>query len=74
MRACLVALMLLVPSVALAQAPAASTRVLPPTTIVGHLPTPVTLFVPRARVRFDRRDASAHAIDRIVESVRHEPF
>ena len=74
MRACLVALMLLVPSLALAQERAVSTRVEPPIVIVGHVPTPVTLFLPRARVRFDRRDTSQHAVERIVESVRHEPF
>jgi len=76
MRAAILALVLAIPGLALAQdpPPAAHTHVLGVVHIVGRRPTPVTLFVPRARMHFDRTDAAHHSVDRIVESVTHAPF
>ncbi len=78
MRASILALVLLtVPGLALAQDPpvAANGSVLPEMIIVGRPQRPhAFVMLPRARVHFDRADASHHAVDRIVESVTHTPF
>ena len=77
MRALLLALVLLVPSLAAAQDPplAAHAQVLPPVIIVGTPQRPhAFMMLPRARVRFDRVDADHHAVDRILDSVTHAPF
>lgn len=62
---------------ALAQDPApAHVTVLPTEHIHGRIQRP-TVFVQlsRARVRFDRAEPDrAHAVDRIVDSVAHDPF
>lgn len=62
---------------ALAQDPAPThVTVLPTEHIHGRLQRP-TVFVQlsRARVRFDRAEPDrAHAVDRIVDSVAHDPF
>lgn len=80
MRALFFGLVLLVPSLALAQEPAtpalaAHAQVLPPVVVHGTVQRPhVYVFLPRAHVRFDRTDAHGHAVDRIVDSVTHAPF
>lgn len=78
MRAFLLGLVLCFPSAALAQDSevviAAHAHVLPVIHVTGSPPTPVTLFIPRAHVRFTPRDVDHHAVDRIVESVSHAPF
>jgi len=73
MRAFLLVMVLGVPSIALAQDP--PVHELPVTHITAAPPRPhAVILLPRARVRFDRTDGSHHAVDRIVESVRHDPF
>lgn len=80
MRALLVALVLVVPSAVLAQDPAPAparpsrTHVLGEIHVHGSAPAPITVFVPRAHVRYDRVDERHHAVDRIVDSVTHAPF
>jgi len=77
MRAFLLALVLAVPSLALAQDPplAAHARVLDPIIIHATPQRPTAFYLlTRARVRFDRADAEHHAVDRIVDSVTHAPF
>ena len=78
MRAFLLALVLCFPASALAQDSevviAAHAHVLGPVHITGSPPTPVTLFIPRAHVRFQPADVEHHAVDRIVESVSRAPF
>lgn len=78
MRALILGLVLLAPGVALAQDPAvpAHAQVLPEQIITASPPRPHAMyFLPRAHVRFDTADRTSHrTVDRIVESVRHEPF
>lgn len=77
MRTLLLVVVLLVPSAVLAQAEpriAAHAHVLAEIVIHGNPPTPITVFIPRARVHFDRAEGSHHAVDRIVESVARAPF
>jgi hypothetical protein len=62
------------PVVALAQDPPGD-RVVHLGPVYVHPRGPhATYFLPRARVRFDPTDAEHHAVDRIVDSVRHDPF
>ncbi len=72
MRPLILAILLCAPSLALAQDPAPT--VLPPVVVHGTPPAPITVFIPRARMHYERTDLSRHAVDRIVESVRHAPF
>ena len=77
MRASILALVLAIPGLALAQDPplAAHAQVLPEMIIVASPQRPhAFVMLPRAHVRFDRADASHHSVDRIVESVTHAPF
>jgi len=73
MRACLVALVLLVPTAALAQDPAPRVHELDPIVITPREPR-VMVLLPRRAPRFERRELDHHAVDRIVESVGREPF
>jgi hypothetical protein len=73
MRAVLLAVMLLLPSIALAQDPAPATHVLPPIHIYPRGPH-VTVMLPRRAPRFERTEFEQHSVDRIVDSVRHAPF
>lgn len=51
-------------------------HVLDPVVVTARAPRPhAMVFLQRARVRFDTPDRTAHSsVDRIVESVRHDPF
>lgn len=77
MRVFLVAVVLMVPALALAQDEprvAQHAQILDTVHVYGHRPSPVTLFVPRAHVRFERTDAEHHAVDRVIDSVSRAPF
>lgn len=51
-------------------------HVLDPVIVTARAPRPhAMIFLRRAPVRFDTPDRTAHAsVDRIVDSVRHDPF
>lgn len=72
MRALALAFLFAFPALASAQDPTPTE--LPPVVVHGSPPAPITIFVPRSRIRYETRHDEHHAVDRIVESVRHAPF